>query len=285
MTDQKISLALAFLQKQPDAAAGILEQHDIEEVVSFISDTPNSHIAPVIHLMLPQYTARICKILPPEIAATFLSELNNGEITTILRYLDKKQSSNILRYFPTRTRAACNFLLKYSKDTVGAWMSPDITTILHSHTVAEALHLIKTDSNIIHADYTFIVNRKLTLIGRVHFTDLLQADGDQPVLELINKKIRALTGRVNMHKASEHGDWSKYDVMPVLNRDKQFVGALRHVDLRKGLEHLAAKEGEQQEIAPDKKEENIINLGQMYISTLLTLFSMMTNIIKTDLRS
>ena len=72
MDEQKVDLALAFLQSQPGAAAAILEQQPLQQVAEFLSNLPYTYGAMVLTKMLPQHTARLCGILHPTVAAGIL---------------------------------------------------------------------------------------------------------------------------------------------------------------------------------------------------------------------
>ena len=54
MDAEKVDLALAFLQSQPDAAAAILEQQPLEQVAEFLGILPHTYGALVLAKMLPQ---------------------------------------------------------------------------------------------------------------------------------------------------------------------------------------------------------------------------------------
>ena len=104
MTDQKIDLALAFLQSHPDAAAGILEQQPLEQVVAFIQTIPHTHAALVLEKMLPHYTARLCNALDPITCAGFLSTMPASLVAAILRCCGKKVRKKILEHLPEKTK-------------------------------------------------------------------------------------------------------------------------------------------------------------------------------------
>ncbi len=285
MSDQKNILAMAFLEKQPEAAADILMQYEPEDVISFISDIPKSQIAKAFTHLLPHYTASLCLGLKADTSAEVLSELDNNQIAAILKHLDTNYRGSILKHLPPKIRAACNSMLRFSKDRVGAWMTPQILSISHRQTVREALQIIEIGDQGAHTDYIYVVNHEMHIEGRVHYTRLLKADPEQLVTSFIEQKFRTLPGNMKIERAASHEDWEHYDVMPVLNREKQFTGILRHVDLRKGLNYLEThtdiRREETKPVATDKK----ISFGSMYIHTLLTLFSTITNIIETDSRS
>lgn len=285
MSDEKKILAQAFLEMQPEAAADILMQHNPEDVISFISDIPEEQTAKVFTYLLPHFTAALCLEFKADTVAKFLSDMDSSQVTAILRHLDKRHRNNVLKHLSPGTRAACNVMLRFSEDRVGAWMSPQIATISHRQTVREALQVIETGNGDTDPDYIYVVNHELHIEGRVHYINLLRADPRQPVTGFIDRKFRTLLCNMKILKAADDEDWKYFDVMPVLNREKQFTGILRHVDLRKGLTHLEARTGIQQDGLKLVAEDSSTGFAGMYIHTLLVLFSTIASLIETDFRS
>lgn len=279
MSDQSLTLVFDFLQKHPEPAARILEQHDIQAVVRLITELPPFYVAAVFKRMLPHYTARLCKLMHETKAADCLGTLNPSSIAAILRYLSKPQRRKILRQLPQRTQSACQLLLKFSQNTVGAWMRPQVITIAHDFDVNEALNVIGQADEFIHADYVFVVDRSRSFKGRIHFSRLLRAERGQPVQMLVEPSCRTLTGHMSVQQTAEHSDWGSVDVMPVLNRNSQFIGVLRHVDLRKGLEHLNGK------ISRYPGQDPLTGIFDVYGHSLLVLFRSMSDIVESDLHS
>lgn len=278
MSDKKVSLALTFLEKHPLSAARILEQHDTKVVAEFFADTPYVYVTPVIKSMLPHFTADICKQMDIRVAADLLSSLEASRIVTVLRYMGRERKNGVLAGFSTKTRTACNLLLRFSTKTVGAWMTPLIPTIPDDYLIKNALHAIRSAKDLEHQNYVFVVNRDRFLKGCIHYADLLLSDPELPIQLLLDKNCSWLTGNTPISHALKHHDWEHVDVMPVLNRKGQFIGAIRHVDLRKGLEHITAF------IDQQSGQESLNGIAQIYAQTLLAIFHTVINLAEQDIK-
>lgn len=279
MSEEKISLALTFLQSYPELAASILEKHEISDVAAFMAEIPPSYATPVLQYMLPQHTARLCNLLERATALVILSRLEVGQVAAIFRYYEKQHRNELLEELPTKTKLGCALLLKYSRDLVGAWITPHIATIPYDYLVEEALNYIQSTPDLIHTDNVFTVNRDRRLEGRIRLTDLLRASPKQSVISLARQKCHTLTARMQIRHAADDKEWKIQDVIPVLNRNQKFIGVLRHVDLRNSLDALETK------IARQEDQNSLSNMVQVYGDSLLALFDSLKEMVASDTRS
>ena len=266
MTQRSVSLALAFLKTRPQAAATVLEQYDIRKVADFLSDIPPSHATPVLQYMLPTFSARVCALLNTQQVAGLLIDLDVNLVAAVLRCIDKRQQTAILEEFPTKTRLICNLLLSYPDDTVGAWMTPHVVTVTDDSLVGDALQAVRTADSSVHTDHIFVVDRELTLKGRIHYSSLLRAAPETAVNILVTDAPPTLSGRTLIARAGQNGGWESHEAMPVLNRKRQFVGALRHVELRKALANTV------EDVQREPAEDTFSGFCETYSQTLLALF-------------
>ena len=241
MTEQPANLALTFLESHPAAAARILEQRPVREVASFLAWTPPDYAAPVLQRMAPQVIARLCRQLDTSTAAALLRPLDTGLVTAVLRNLKPKLREGLLQEFSMARRGACQLLLRYSENTVGAWMTPEVITVADDTRAAEALAGLTNADSRDQTGFLFVVGRDRALRGRLHYAQLLRASEGQPVTGLLEASTRALPGMISIRQAAAHPDWSDYDVLPVVDRKHRFIGALRHSDLRRALAQIQVR--------------------------------------------
>lgn len=276
MNNHELSIALAYVQSHPQEAARVLEQHDVQTVARFMAEIPAAYARPVAAFMLPHYTARIFRVLLAPTIAGILGKFDTSAIAAILRNLDKKQRAHVLDALPAKTQAACNLLLRYSKDDVGSWMSLKVPTIADDCTVDEALHLIRMEEGVDSSEGIFVVDRSRALKGVLTYPQLLRAAPTTPVATILVPLAQTLSGRISLQQAAEDSHWARCDVMAVLNRNDQYIGALRHVDLRRGLEQLA----DQMPSRPDQGP--LTGIFSVYGHTLLALLETMSDAVEVN---
>ncbi|MFM1896539.1 MAG: hypothetical protein RLZZ385_1613 [Pseudomonadota bacterium] len=278
MADQRMSLALSFIEGHPNSAARILEQHDLGTVARFITELPEALAVTLLQRMLPQYVSRLSRSLEVE---QFIHLLNSMELSfsaAVLRHLPNGDRQRILARLPANRRAACTLLLSFTQDTVGAWLTPLVVTVPDDASISEALNFVRAAGEVVHSNYIFVVDRDRRLRGRISYVDMLRAEPGLSVDALMFTRCNHLLGRMSLQKAAEHTDWQTVDVMPVNNRNQQFIGVLRYVDLRLGLERMNTDAGKTGRIDP------VTGIFEVYGNTLLALFNSLGDVIESDQR-
>lgn len=275
MAQQQIDLALAFLQSQPGAAATILEQQPIEKVADFLSYVPHTYGATVLEKILPHYTARLCKILKPNIAAALLSEMNVSLVAAVMRHCPGELSSQLLDLLPEKTRLACWLLLTYSEDSVGAWMTANVSTLPDDCNVGEALARVISEQGTVNFGATLVVDRDRHIKGQLQLPALIRAPPNTAVTAVMDKILDSLSARTALGAAVNHPLWVDRDSIPVTNRNQQLVGLLRHVDLRRGLAQTSTS------IVKSDGADPITGIYETYGKSLLALFDTVTDLTST----
>jgi len=272
MDEQKVDLALAFLQSQPAAAAAILEQQPMAQVAEFLSGLPHTYGSLVLTKMLPQYTARLCRIVKPAIAAGMLCEMDINLITMVMRHCRNDLCSQLLELLPDKTRLACRLLLNYSEDAVGAWMTANVSTLPDECNVEQALMRIAEDRQAVDSGMSLVVDRERYLKGTVTLVALLRAPPSTPITSVMLKFNQSISARTALKSAIGNPLWTDQDSIPVTNRNQKLVGILRHQDFRKGLAQLS------NQITQPHDSDPITGIFEAYGSSLLILFTTLSDI-------
>jgi Mg/Co/Ni transporter MgtE len=272
MDEQKVELALAFLQSQPAAAAAILEQQPLEQVADFLGSLPHTYGALVLAKMLPQYTARLCRTLKPTIAAGMLSELDVSLIAAVIRHCRSEPGKQLLDLLPDKTRLACRLLLNYSEEAVGAWMSANVGTLPDDCNVEAALKRIEQERQALDIGVWLVVDRDRYLKGEVSLAALLRAPPTAAVSAIMVKSASSISARTPLKSALDNPLWAERDHITVTNRNHKLVGVLRHLDLRHGLEQISTS------ILIPQGSEPIAGVFKAYGSSLLILFATLSDI-------
>jgi len=279
--EEQLTLALEFLDEHPDAAVRILEQHDARQVCAFLDTVPESYSVLVLERTLPAFAAHVCKVLGTEHAARLLLMQDVARMVAVLRHLEHGSVEAILQQCPQSRRQACQLLLHYPLQCTGAWIVPNTAVVSDDFTVAEVLTFLKDATEETFSKYVFVVNRNGVPEGRISYLALLKARHDQRVGWVMEKPIATLSGNMLLAQAAKQACWDNGDVMPVVGAQQQFIGVLRHVDLRHGLqqqENRRAREGVQ-------GGDPLSGIFDVYGHSLLALFNTVSNAVETELKS
>jgi len=274
--EHKLSLALAFLETHPDAAAAVLEQHPAEKIAEFLAQVPPAQGAAVFQRLLPPLQARVCESIHFEAGLNLLLHLDAHESAAVLRQLSPGRRSRYLKELPANRQVTCKLLLGYAANTVGAYATPSVMTAPHDASVREALRILKQYDAPVRSELVFLVDRRRKLTGRLKLVELLRAPEEAPVRSLVEGSLKTIQARRSLQEAAAHPAWARQDFLAVLNRRNEFFGILRHADLRKA--HAAHK-------SPPERPELITGVAQGYAQSLLALFQSMQEFVMTDLKT
>ena len=275
MNEQKIDLALTFLRSYPGPAAEILERQPIEHVAEFLSNVAHTDAASVAEKMLPQYTARLCKILEPTVAVGLLSEMETSLVASIMRHSGKALSKQLLGLLPDKTSIACRLRLNYSEDAVGAWMMANISTLPDDCSIEEALVRIRSEQQTIDTGTAYIVDRDQHLKGVLSLSTALRSAPNTPINMAMDRNQDSILARTGLSSAANHTAWAQRDNLPVINRNKQLVGVLRYCDLRKGLDQISTT------VFQPEDASSITDIAEVYRTSLLLLFNTAADLART----
>lgn len=268
MNPRELDVILTFIQQHPDAAARELELQTLESAAELIQTLPLHQGRQLIKYMLPPYAARLCSQLPKDMVAGLLAGFNANQAATILRGMGKPEREKLLTALPDKIAGLCRLLLSYSDDSVGAWMSADIFMLPSDCRVADALQRYTGTNSSIIGDALPVVDNGGFFIGLVYLGELLGAKGESSISQLRQDGPPTLSSRTSLAAAARHEGWQQHDILPVLNRSKQLVGLLRHVDLRRSLEQFG-------EISRSIPQDDFLgNMTEAYMGTLVALLGL-----------
>ncbi len=239
MSEQRFLLAFQFLKDESAAAARLLEQQDTTDAAAFLSKAPANSVTRVLQNMVPDVAAQILAAADLESTITWMLALDTPNLCALLRYLEDENIERLLAQLPLKKQAACQLLLSYRADMVGAWAETDIPVATDQMHVGEVIKRLQRrryrDRRLI-----IILDGERHPIGVVQPADLFQANDDLPILQLMQASREQLRGRVTLSTAIQQECWRKQDYVLIVNRHRQWVGLLWHCQLRQQIEQAIA---------------------------------------------
>lgn len=270
MDKTPVSLSLAFLRSRPEAAAKTLESLPREDVSKFLSEIPIELASLVLSKLLPRQASKHLATFETEKAAAILAPLEASSIAAILRLTDATNQKLLLEALPKERRSACQTILRYDEDLVGAWANYDCICLHSDLTAQQARESMPPYSNASCQDLLFVVNRDNRFIGEIPTLALLSAPDSRPLKDLARQRTPWLAARTSLETAAESQLWRDRDIMPILNANQHFVGALKHCALREALSHDRVKEdsGATHQLAPTLIEDYAKVLWELGMSLI-----------------
>jgi Mg/Co/Ni transporter MgtE len=170
---------------------------------------------------------RLIESLPVEKAADVLELMPADEAADLLEELEDEKAEELINEMDEESSEDVRELLEYEEDTVGSLMttdfihfSPDMTV---NDTIAE-LRKLKPESDTIY--YLYVVDKNNKLVATVSLRDLVIAQPDTKLGEIMNRKIFKVYDDDKLDSLAEL--ISKYNLLaiPVVNKDDVMEGVV-----------------------------------------------------------
>ena len=156
-----------------------------------------------------------------------LNNLFTDDIVDTLEDMPASIVNRILRICPKELRNDINRLLNYKENTAGSVMTTEYIEMKDTTTVKEAITQIRKNGRDAETIYTIFVRDKTrTMVGTVDLDDLIFADEEQEISEIMNRDF--VTCNVNDDQETVANMFSRYDLtaMAVVNKDGKICGII-----------------------------------------------------------
>ncbi|MBE6545849.1 MAG: magnesium transporter [Ruminococcaceae bacterium] len=207
------------------------------DAAEFIA-TVEAEERPIVFRMLKKDTAAaIFAELDSDVQEQVIGGISEAEIAKIMEHLAVDDTVDmleelpanmvrrILRNTPPHLRGEINRYLKYSEDSVGSIMTPELISIYSDWTVERSVEYIRKtgiDKETVYVIY--VTDASKILIGIIELKDLLFASPSDKISELMNTSV--IVASTTDDKESAAATISKYDLLalPVVDSENRLVG-------------------------------------------------------------
>jgi magnesium transporter len=209
----------------PDLA-DLLNGLKLVEAATVITMLPVPRAVEVMDQPTLKRRATILEQLEPSRATSILEGLAADERTEIVRQLGDRERRKLLPTLAAETRAEVERLLQYPPKSAGGIMTTEFVSLDPAMTVGLALKHIRSVAREKEAIYACYVLEPATgrLLGAVSLRDLVMAEIDQPVSDVMRKKPVTVSADEDQELVAEK--IAKYNLLavPVVEKDGRIVG-------------------------------------------------------------
>ncbi len=172
-----------------------------------------------------------------------LDEMYVDDAVDLVEEMPANVVKRILRQADPETRKSINEILKYPEDSAGSIMTTEYVSMRPKMTVAEAIKRIRrvgVDKETI--NNCFVINDGRVLLGQVTIQDLILADEDEHIGEIMDKNVICAETADDREAVAQ--SFSKYNllVMPVVDEEHRLVGIVTSDDVMDVLEEEATED-------------------------------------------
>jgi len=223
-----------------------MEPADVEELLNYI---PNENWVIVFRLLPKDLAADVFTELEPDEQAELLTQFREFRIRDIIRELDPDDRTELFgeipaglvkrltQYLSPEERKEAILLLGYPEESVGREMTPEFVELREDWTVGRSLEYIRRtapDKETIYTTYVLGPRRKL--IGVVSLKDLLLADDEEIISNIMNPHVISVQTTTDREEAAL--ELARYDflALPVVDSEDRLVGIITVDDVIDVLE-------------------------------------------------
>jgi magnesium transporter len=218
------------------AIRDFLNNQNISEVADLIDELPDYESQIMGHLSIHRASStfkildvptqkRIIQELPAFKTAELLNDLSADDRTSFLEELPSEVVKELIKTLDPEERKITLSLLGYPEGSVGRLMTPDYIAVEKDWTVREVIDHIREvgkDSETI--DVIYVVDDKGLFIDDVRIREIILANPDKKIEDVIDYRYIALNVNDEQETASEAFKMNNRVALPVLDNHKVLLG-------------------------------------------------------------
>lgn len=214
-----------------------------EEVARFIERLPPEGAAEVLGALDAESAANVLSRAVPLIAAHSLARLDEksgGEIleaahptlaADLLFRLDNATRTRLLESVTPARAADLTKMTQYGPRCAGGRLDPRAPALPETLSVSEVLERLRAyPAGVMHYVYAIDADRRLT--GVLNMRELMLAPTEAPFGTVITRNPEALFAHDPLDVIVRHAGWKRNHALPVIDRNRRFLGALRYSTFR-----------------------------------------------------
>lgn len=169
-------------QVSHDEGAAFLKNLDVDVAAEALSELSTETQVELIRGMDTEKASDIIEMMPPDEAADVLGDLPAEKAKEILEHIEKEEAEDIQE------------LLGHEEDTAGGLMTNEFIAYPPGMTVRKAIEQFRQDAREMETVYyIYLVDEAERLVGVVSLRELLLADPDTNLSEIMETKIKTVT--------------------------------------------------------------------------------------------
>ncbi|PLT30361.1 magnesium transporter [Peribacillus deserti] len=179
----------------------------------------------------------------PAYAADMLSEMYADDAVDVLNELDKEQVVSYLTIMDKEAAAEIKELLHYEEYTAGSIMTTEYVAIAANQTVRSAMYILKNEApeaEIIY--YLFVVNDEKKLVGVISLRDLIVADDDTMIHEIMSERVVSVSVSEDQEEVARKMRDYDFLAMPVIDFQNHLMGIITIDDIVDVMQEEASED-------------------------------------------
>ena len=238
--DVKLSVLKEKLEMMhPVDLADIFEDMDPEQRVMIFSELDTETASDTLEEIDPPIQREIVSSLKMEHVLALVDEMTPAQTADILTALSHLDAQEILDEMDLEKATKVRSILERSDETIHNYTTSEYITLPPDARVGQVQDeypRLAKDKDVIM--YLYIVDECDVLLGVIDIKDLLKADDDAKLRDIMVDDVITLTKDSTLKEAAS--EFSRYDfrALPVVNEEKKIIGVLPYRDVMKLRHHF-----------------------------------------------
>lgn len=240
----KMQAALALLDGlQPADAAEVLESVPYAERLRIFKAWDVEESSETLLEMSEDGQVEVMQGLARDLATRIIAEMPPDDAVDLLADLPQKSSEALLAAMSPVKAGQLRRLLAHGEDTAGGLMTPEAMRLNEELTVAEVLEKLReAPENVEMIYYLYFQDEKNRLTGVCSLRELIIADPDMPVREIMHRNLMTVDPAEDQEKVASLID--RYDLLalPVVDAEGRLLGIVTVDDVMDVMEEEARED-------------------------------------------
>jgi magnesium transporter len=196
--DERLALVRSL---EPEDAANMLEEADINVQTSIMRD------------------------LDSELAADILEEMEPAVAVDVMEELPVATQQSIMAVMEDEERAQIELLAQAEDETAASLMTVDFISCSQTFTAGQALQKVKQEAEEVESiTYIYCHDEQEALRGVVSLRDLILADSDAPLIDIMHLRLATLSRADDWDKVADEFMKYRFKALPVVSEAGKVEG-------------------------------------------------------------
>lgn len=212
--------------------AELLEDIEPKEVIKVFKLINKDKAAEVFAYLPVEQETEIIGLLSDKEAVYLIDEMYVDDAVDLLEEMPSNVVRRLLKKCTVETRNDINKLLNYPENSAGSIMTVEYAELKENLTIKQAIEILKKEmENYETVNTCFVVNIERKLIGYIHLKDIICANENDLVKDIVKKDSIACKTTDDQEDVAKM--FQKYDLtaMPVVDSEDRMVGIITIDDI------------------------------------------------------
>lgn len=212
--------------------AELLEDIDSKEIVKVFKLINKDKAAEVFSYLPIEHETELIGLLSDKEAVSLIDEMFTDDAVDLLEEMPANVVKRLLKKCTADTRNDINKLLNYPENSAGSIMTVEYAELKEELTIKQAIAKLRKEMEYYETVNTcFVLNLERKLIGYIHLKDIICAEENDLVKDIVQKDVISCKTTEDQEEAAKM--FQKYDLtaMPVVDSEDRMVGIITIDDI------------------------------------------------------